>query len=124
MLRARTTQRNYCVNPLRKTKKKYFVNIKINKITDNKKFWQTVKPLFSDKISHIETVNMIDNGFTLSNDEVIAETLYKNFCNIAKILSLPENPSIKEQPVELFTQPLLLAFETSEDCPSITCIKN
>ena len=60
------------------------MNIKINRITDNKKFWHTVKPLFSDKINHIETINMIDNGFTLSNDEVIVETLNKYFCSIAK----------------------------------------
>ena len=45
-------QRNYCINLLRRTKKKYFANINISSITDNKKFWKTVKPLFSDKISH------------------------------------------------------------------------
>ena len=50
-----TTQRNYCVNLLTKTKREYFANVKINDIADNKKFWQTVKPLFSsfsNKINH------------------------------------------------------------------------
>ena len=28
---------------------KYFNNLNLNKITDNKVFWKTVKPLLSDK---------------------------------------------------------------------------
>ena len=59
--KAYNIQRNYCVNPLKKTKRDYFENIKINNIADNKKFWQTVKPLFSDKINHRETIKLIDN---------------------------------------------------------------
>ena len=31
-------QRNYCVNLLRRTRKKYFANINISSITDNNKF--------------------------------------------------------------------------------------
>ena len=120
--RAYTKQRNYCVNLLRK--RECFANIKINNIADNKKFWQTVKPLFSDKINHRETINLIDNEVTLSNDEEIAETFNKYFCNIAKNLSLPENPSIKEPSVELFTDPVILALEKYKDHPSITSIKN
>ena len=38
--------------------------MKINNIADNNKFWQAVKPLFSDKINHNETINLIDNGVT------------------------------------------------------------
>ena len=100
-------QRNYCVNLLKKTKREYFANIKINNIADNKKFWQTVKPLFSDKINHRETINLIDNEIILSNDEEIAETFNKYFCNIAKNISLPESPSIKEPSAELFTDPVI-----------------
>ena len=122
--KAYTTKRNYCVNRLWKTKREYFANIKINNVADNNKFWQTVKPLFSDKINHRETINLIDNEVTLSNDEEIAETFNKYFCNIAKNLSLPENPSIKEPSVELFTDPVILALEKYKDHPSITSIKN
>ena len=48
--KAYNMQRNYCVNLLKKSKREYFANIKVNNIADNNKFWQTVKPLFSDKI--------------------------------------------------------------------------
>ena len=50
-------QRNYCLNFLRRTKKNYFANINVSSITANK-FWKTVKPLFSDKISHKETIQL------------------------------------------------------------------
>ena len=42
-------QRNYVVNLLRREKKKYYESIDPHKISDSKKFWKAVKPLFSDK---------------------------------------------------------------------------
>ena len=42
-------QRNFCVILLRKTKRNYFKNLKMQDITDNKKFWKTIQPYFSDK---------------------------------------------------------------------------
>ena len=50
-------QRNYCVNLLRSTI--YFANISISSITGNEQSWKTVKPLFSGKISHNETINLL-----------------------------------------------------------------
>ena len=51
-------ERNYCVNLVRRTKKNYFANISIIPITDKKKFWKTVKPLFSNKISLKDTIKL------------------------------------------------------------------
>ena len=42
-------ERNFCVSFLRKTKKNCFKNVKVQDITDNKKFWKTIPPYFSDK---------------------------------------------------------------------------
>ena len=47
-------QRNYCVNILRRTKKKYFANTNISSITDNKKFWETVH--FNNIVKNLRTV--------------------------------------------------------------------
>ena len=83
-----------------------------------------MKPLFSDKINHIETISLIDNGVTLSNDEEIIKTFSKYFCNIAKNLSVPKNCSIKKLSVELLTDPVILALKKSKDHLSITSINN
>ena len=82
-------QRNFCLNFLRRTKKNYFANINISSITDNKKFWKTVKPLFSDKISHKETINLLENDTTLSDDQLFADTCNNYFNNIVKVYVKP-----------------------------------
>ena len=43
-------QRNYCVNLSKKEKKTYYNNINIKLVLDNKTFWKSVKPLFSENI--------------------------------------------------------------------------
>ena len=42
-------QCNICSNILKSTKKKFFETLNTNEITDNRKFWKTVKPFFTDK---------------------------------------------------------------------------
>ena len=39
-------QRNFCLKLLRQVKKKYFNNITVKKVSDNKTFWKSVKPFF------------------------------------------------------------------------------
>ena len=90
-------QRNYCVNLLRRTKKKYFANINISSITDNKKLWETVKPLFSDKISHKETINLAVNDTILSDDQVVADIFNNYFNNIVKNLLTVTNKNYPKE---------------------------
>ena len=42
-------QRKFCVKLLRKSKKDFYNNLNVKRITDNRKFWQTVKVNFTDK---------------------------------------------------------------------------
>ena len=50
-------QRNICSNILKSTKKTFFETLNINEITDNRKFWKTVKLFFTDKYK--KTINNI-----------------------------------------------------------------
>ena len=43
-------QRNYPVKLLKRSKKNFYNNINMKKVTDNKHFWKTIKPNFTDKI--------------------------------------------------------------------------
>ena len=45
-----TRQRNYWVKLFRKEKRNFFANLDTKNITDNKTFWQTVKPLFPQTV--------------------------------------------------------------------------
>ena len=56
-------QRNYCTTLLRKTKKEYFEKLTPSIITDNKKFWKVVKPLFSDKMACTSnSIKLLEGG--------------------------------------------------------------
>ena len=39
-------QRNFCANLLRKTKTEYFRKLNVKDLSDNRKFWKTMKPFF------------------------------------------------------------------------------
>ena len=41
--------RNFCLNLLKREKRKYYDNLDIKVFKDNKKFWKKIKPLFSEK---------------------------------------------------------------------------
>ena len=41
--------RSLCIDRLRKSKKQYFNNIDPKNITNNKKFWKTIRPKFLNK---------------------------------------------------------------------------
>ena len=58
---AYTHQRNFCRRLYKRENKKYFNSLKLNKITDNKVFWKTVKPLLSD--TSINTISVIEFHF-------------------------------------------------------------
>ena len=42
-------QRNYCISLLQKSKRRYYENLNIRNVTNNKLFLKSVKPLPSDK---------------------------------------------------------------------------
>ena len=82
--------RNYCTNLFKREKKKYYENIDTKQITDNKKFWKTVKPLFSEKITEKRSIILVDDNEIISKDKKVADTLNEFFSNSVKPL-LPSN---------------------------------
>ena len=45
-------QRNICVGLVKKTKRKYYEDLRLSDVNDNKKSWKTVKSLFGNKIKY------------------------------------------------------------------------
>ena len=67
-------QRNLFVTLLRKPRKNSVSNLKPKLITDNKNFWKSGTPHFSDKITVKEIINLTENGEILRSDTDIANT--------------------------------------------------
>ena len=61
-------QRKICVSLTRKAKRNYYESLDLNDICDNKKFWATVKPLFSNKIKPIENIVLSENGVVIKDE--------------------------------------------------------
>ena len=60
-------------------------------ITDNKRFWKTVKPFLSKKIHLPERISLTEeeNNSLLTNCEEVAKKLNNSFANAIKNINLP-----------------------------------
>ena len=81
-------QRNYCVKLLKKAKTTYYGNLNPSNICDNKKFWNTVKPLLSEKCITTENIILNENRKMVSDDKEIADIFNNYFSNAVKGLNL------------------------------------
>ena len=66
-------QRNLCVSLLKKAKKYHFANLDTKSVTDKKKFWQTVKPLFSNKVKVKTVIKLVENDLMIEDESEIAK---------------------------------------------------
>ena len=111
--------RNYCVNLLRKTKRDYYSNLKISDITDNKSFWKSVKPSFTDKVNTNEQITLVENGEIITDSSQIAKTMNDFFSNVVELLEIPnDNDSITIN-AEGINDPIEQAIHRYSHHPSI-----
>ena len=54
-------QRNLCVTLLRKAKRDYYENLELGKVSDSKKFWNTVKSVFGNEVTARNNITLIEN---------------------------------------------------------------
>ena len=114
--------KNFCVNLVRREKKKYYENLDIKVFEDNKTFWRSVKPLLSNKVIMRKNMTLIENNKVISEKREIAEIMNNHFIDAVENL-------------ETETFPILEDIQTSLDDidniinkyklhPSIVMIKN
>ena len=88
-------QGNYCVKLSQQKKRQYFENWNRISITDNKLFWKTVSPLFTEKNgSKSNKITLAEGGKVLTGDTKIAETFNSFFGNIVNTLNIEKDESI------------------------------
>ena len=114
-------QRNKCVYLVKNAKRSYFANLNISSICDNKTFWRTVSPLFSNKIKTKEKITLIENNEIISSDKNIAEIFMKYFDSIVPSLKLPNDDGyLVPKDDMLSTDSLIIKYKSH---PSILSIK-
>ena len=119
---AYNTQRNYCVYLIRKAKKSYYSNLDHKKIVDNKTFWKTIKPFFTDKDVNHDNITLVENEETVSDNKEISETLNNFFSEVVTNLNLPQyhDPTVNVDDIE---DPVARTVDKYKNHPSIRLIK-
>ena len=85
-------QRNLCLTPLRKSKRKYYLNLSIENVCDEKKFRKLVKPLLSNKSISSEKTNLTE-GTKISkekNEKESGKVLNNLFSTFIQNLKIPQ----------------------------------
>ena len=67
-------QKNFCNRLYRRARKDYYNRLNLKNITDNRKFWRTVCPLFSDKGGIRDKIVLVENHEIISGSTKVAET--------------------------------------------------
>ena len=114
-------QRNLCTSLLKKQKRNYFENLDIKNVTDNKMFWKTIKPMFSNKNVTTESITLVKNDEIISDNQNIAELFNKFFANIVLELNLAIDDNLIEN-TDHISDPVLKAIEKFKYHPSILMI--
>ena len=111
-------QRNLCVKLLKKAKRTFYNTLDVKKISDNKTFWKTIKPNFTEKTIKDQKITLVENDSVISEDSELAEVFSKYFENVVKNLNI-QRPIFSQE----HDDPIANAITNFEQHPSILKIK-
>ena len=111
-------QRNYCVKLLKRSKIDFYNNLNVKKVTDNKHFWKTIKPNFTDKVFKDERIVLVEDDQVITADTDLAEIFKDHFENIVESLHI-ECPC----KIDFDREPVANAIKNFSQHPSILKIK-
>ena len=92
-------------------------------MNDNKSFWKTVKPFFSNKGSFGNKINFVENDELLQDDKNTAEEMTNFFKNAILTLNIKENSYITNHNIPYITNLIENAIEKYKFHRSILPIK-
>ena len=114
--------KNYTKRLLTKEKRTFYSNLDLKNFTDNKRFWKTIKPLFSSSLGGAQKITLVKNNKIISSDAEVAETFCQFFKNSVGSLDIAENSFLKTATGNLM-DPVQKALKSFEMHPSILDIK-
>ena len=125
---AYTKHKNFCINLLERERKKYYNELDTTIFESNKKFWDRVKPLFSEKVVLKHNLCLKENGEMISDKKKVAEILNNYFMESVENLEVErymptiviENTDDDDNANEDFVDKMVKKFENH---PSILKIK-
>ena len=114
--------KNYTRRLAKRERTKYFANLDLNNYTDNIKFWNTVKPMFSSTSIGSNNITLVEKGEVVTDDKVLAETFNSFFIDAVSSLSIEENKALLNDSSDEIN-PVRRAVKKFQYHPSIINIK-
>ena len=99
-LRTFKKQRNFWSRLYKKERKYFFNSLNPSFVKDNKLFWKTVKPFFSNKGDRGSNIQLVKDNELLQDDQKIADELNTFFKNAGSNLNINENTGNLSDPVD------------------------
>ena len=81
-------QQSHCSNLFKESKTHNFNNLNVKDVTENKRFWKTIKPILTNKAKNSNNITLTENYQTIREDEKICKTFNTYFTNVTKVLKL------------------------------------
>ena len=123
-LQAYKRLKNYCTRLYKKERKSFFSNLDPSFVKDNKLFWKTVKPFFSNKGDLGPNIKLVEKNELIQNDQEIANELNTFFKDTVSNLNINENPYIINQVSDDSLDPVEKCINKYKFRPRILLIKN
>ena len=111
-------QRNICVSLLRKSKRVCFANLDTKIMKDNRKFWKTENPLFSEKSYSKESISLINKDGFITENEDLAKTFNNFFSTIVNKVGIDDVPAADSN-LSNIDDPISKAIANYENHPSV-----
>ena len=111
------------VSLLRKSKRNYDSNLHVKNISDYKKFWKTIKPLFSDKTKSTAFITLKDTNKIIESQNEVVNIFNDYFSKIVSALQISESNNIDPQS-ERMSCPTLKSIIKYRRHPSLAAIQN
>ena len=123
-LRNYKKQKNYCSRLYKKERKNFFNKLNTSFVSDNKLFWKTVKPFFSNNGSHRGNIKLVEGDKLLQDDSEVAEELNNFFKEAVSTLDVNENSYIINPDSINISDPIEKAISKYKFHPSILLIND
>ena len=99
-LSANKRQIIFCVKLLRKSNKNFYINLNVKRITDNRKFWQIIKPNRTDKTLKDERITYVEGDKVITEEKDVVKIFKGHFEKTVEILKIdrPILPDLSDDP--------------------------
>ena len=114
-------QRNLCVTLLRKARRDYYENLELGKVNDSKKFWNTVNPVFGNKVTTRNNITLIENVKVIPSEIELATIFNKYLVDVVPKLGI--KPVVCSRNNGLETGNLSAINKKNKNYPSVITIK-